>query len=73
MLAARTAHAGDEAGANGASGEGPLGSFLGRMPRPGGGDSGSWLDALVFGMVWAFVVALLAIMGREVLRALRAS
>jgi hypothetical protein len=63
---------GDEAGANARSNRGPLGSFLGLIPKPGGEDSGSWLDALLFGMVWAFVVALLAFMGREVVRALRA-
>lgn len=70
--AAQRDHVGDEAGATGASRTGPIGSFLGLIPRPGGGDSGSWLDTLLFGMVWAFVVALLAFMGREVLRALRA-
>jgi hypothetical protein len=71
-LTARPEHAGDEAGASGASGRGPIGSFLGLIPKPGGGDSRSWVDALLFGMVWAFVVALLAFMGREVVRALRA-
>jgi hypothetical protein len=70
--AAQKEHVGDEAGASGAPRTGPSGSFLGLIPRPGGGDSGSWLDALLFGMVWAFVVALLAFMAREVLRALRA-
>jgi hypothetical protein len=70
--AAQKDHVGDEAGASGASRTDPIGSFLGLIPRPGGGDSGSWLDTLLFAMVWAFVVALLAFMGREVLRALRA-
>jgi hypothetical protein len=72
LPAAQKDHVGDEAGASGASRTGPSGSFLGLIPRPGGADSNSWLDTLLFGMVWAFVVALLAFMGREVLRALRA-
>jgi hypothetical protein len=72
VLTARTEHAGDEAGANGTSSRGPIGSFLGLIPKPSGGDSGGWLDALLLGMVWALVVALLAFMGREVVRALRA-